>query len=451
MTEGNLGLRMVKRVGLLLAVLAVVTFIGPAVARAANAAEKTALAAKAAYDKGSFEEAARLFYQAWQLQPNEGGWLYSSARSCHKAGNWDDAAARYEIFIKNPKGSPEKAAQAQQHLADVQNERVKALLRRAMQAPDPALGFRHALAASKLLPDDLQVWLLAAELADKANLVPEALTAYRQVLRLAGPQSPEAQAASRRLVALGAPPLADSELQAQQAAQARERGEVLAREQAAQREIELKAQRETELKAQRESELKAQREAELKAQREKVATAEQEKTHAVERQRRERELAARQQADRERMDALKPSDDPSKRPGVGKSKMPQYDLSGADGPGFAWGPLLSVVSGAAAVGVGGYRLQQALVAEKALRADTWGVLDRDPKALVTVGYLDAQGRATAIGNEKAIGWTVAGVGGAALLGGAIWWLVRDSGPRPLVTVSAAPAVGGGLVVVWAPW
>ncbi len=394
--------------------------------KTAQAAEKTAATAKVAYEKGDFENAARLFYQAWQLQPAEGGWLYSSARACHKAGLFDDAAQRYETFLANPKGAADKVAQARGHLDDVQRERVKGLLRRAQEAPDPSLGYRHAAAAARILPDDLRVWVIAAELADKGGMGPEAVAAYREVLRLTTSDSAEARAALRRLAALGASN-ADAEAQRQQ--REREKAAEIERQRADDaRKAELaakeSAEREREAaKAQAERDRQAAQE---QAQRDRQATetaqAERAARDKADKDRREREVA-----DKERMAPVeRAATDPPKR------KLVEYDLSGADGPGFAWGPLATVLGGAALAGIGSYWLVGAAADEADLRKQTWGVVEANPKAYISMGYLEAQTKARSIGERKAVGWSLAGTGGAALVAGGLWWLLRDSGPKPPV-------------------
>ncbi len=390
--------------------------------KTAQAAEKTAATAKTAYEKGDFENAARLFYQAWQLQPAEGGWLYSSARACHKAGLFDDAAQRYETFLANPKGAADKVAQARGHLDDVQRERVKGLLRRAQEAPAPALGYRHAAAAARLLPDDLRVWVVAAELADKGGMGPEAVAAYREVLRLSTTDSAEARAALRRLAALGASN-ADAEAQKQQ----RER------EKAA----EIERQRADEAKK---AEIAAKEQAERDRQAAEAAEGERQAREKADRERRER-----QAADKEHMAQVeRAATDPPKR------KLVQYDLSGADGPGFAWGPLATVLGGAALAGIGSYWLAGATADEAELRKQTWAIVEANPKAYIPMGYLEAQTKARSIGERKAVGYSLAGTGGAALLAGGLWWLLRDSGPKPPVAW-LAPLESGAQVLLSGQW
>ncbi|MBM4343369.1 MAG: tetratricopeptide repeat protein [Deltaproteobacteria bacterium] len=398
----------------------------PAPARAAEktaqAAEKTAATAKAAYEKGDFENAARLFYQAWQVQPNQGGWLYSSARACHKAGLYDDAAQRYEAFLANPKGAEDKLTQARGHLDDVQRERVKALLRRAQEAPDPALGYRHAAAAARILPDDLRVWVVAAELADKGGMAAEAVAAYREVLRLSTADSAEARAALRRLAALGASN-ADAEAQKQQ--------------------------------REREKALEAERQRAEEASRAEAAAREKAEQDRLAAQAAQAERAAREKADRDRRDKQaaegdRPADSERGVKEPPPRKVVQYDLSGAEGPGFAWGPLATVLGGAALAGMGSYWLAGAATDEAELRRQTWGVVEADPKAYIAMGYLDAQTKARSIGERKAVGWSLAGTGGAAVVAGGLWWLLRDSGPRPAV-VWVAPAASGASIVLGGHW
>ncbi len=357
---------------------------------AVPAAEKTAQQAKFAYDKGSFDEAARLYFQAWQLDTTVAGWLYSSARSAEKAGLWDDAAERYQAFLKSPTGAETMVGQAEAHLKDVQNERVKLLNRKAEDAADPSLGYRHALKATLVAPDNLQVWFLTAELADKAEMREEALAAYKQVLRLAPAASPESKVAAKRSAALSgtSPPLDD-----ERARRDAERAEQL--------------KRDTERKA-----------------------ADQREAARLERERRERE-------DHDRLMAASQPRPTKKRPPV--------VLPGETS--FPWGPMLTLTAGAAAAGYGGSRLKRALDDEATLRDQTWGALDKSPTKLIQLGYVDAQQRAKDIGDRKVIAGSVLGAGGVAVVTALIWWAVRGPDDPSGSVVTVAPTTDGWMAVV----
>lgn len=387
----------------------------------AAAAEKTAAAAKAAYDAANFEEAARLYLQAWQLLPAQGGWLYSSARACHKAGHLDDAAERYREFLSNPKGAEDKVAQATQHLADVQHERVKVLLRRAVDAPDPALGYRHAAAAAKILPDDVHVWMTLAELADKAGMTNEAIEAYQRVQKLAPANSVEAQAAARRLAALAGTPLPDPEAQKRQAEEAER-----ARQQAAARLAE----------AEQEERRQAEKQQAEKQQAEK---------QQAEKQQRDAAQRAREAADRERLEQVRRAASP-KPAATDDIEPPKIATAKADASS-AWPPGLTLAAGVLLGAAGGWQLAVAAGEEKALHDKTWGALTADPNSVIPMGYLDAQAQANAIGNRKLLGAALASTGGAVAVAAAIWWAVRPGDKPSIGTLTLAPA-NDGAVATW---
>lgn len=370
-----------------LAVIAVAVGLCAPAAFAATPAEKTAQLAKVAYEKGSFEEAARLFFQAWQQDPAVAGWLYSAARSAEKAGLWDDAAERYQAFLKNPAGAEAMAPQAEAHLKDVQNERVKIFLRKAEDAADPSLGYRHAAKATQLAPDNLQVWFVAAELADKAEMREEALAAYKHVLRLAPAGSAESKVASKRTAALSGAPVADEDKARADA----DRADQLRKE----------ADR---------------KDAERKA-------ADQREAARLDRERRE-QLA--------REGDLKPP--PPKKP-----RPPVVISSDA---GFPWGPVVTLTLGLGAAAFGGTRLKGALDDETKLHDQTWGALQNSPTKLIQLGYADAKVQAKDIGDRKLIGASVLGAGGAAVIVGLIWWAVRGPDDPTGTVVTLAPARDG---------
>lgn len=166
------------------------------------AIEAIARKAKAAYDEANFDEAARLFWQAFAQDRERGGWLYSAARAAHKAGHLDEAAERYTALIKDPLDAVDRVEAAKKYLAEVRTDQARELLRRASHSREAAIAYGLARTACDLTPADVQAWWQAAQSADAAKMNVEAVEAYRKVVALGAPGTPEATAASQRLSVL---------------------------------------------------------------------------------------------------------------------------------------------------------------------------------------------------------------------------------------------------------
>jgi len=178
--------------------VAILALVGATALAAAPQTDAIARRAKAAYEAADFEEAAHLYWQAFQADGKRAGWLYSSARAAQKAGQLDEAAERYVAFLKAPGDAQDKIDNAEKNLKDVQRDRARLLLRKAEQAPDPAIAYGLARKATELQPMDMQSWWLAAQAADRAAMA-AAAECYAKVVALAPADAPERVAAEQRL------------------------------------------------------------------------------------------------------------------------------------------------------------------------------------------------------------------------------------------------------------
>lgn len=124
----------------------------------AGTAQTMAEKAIAAYLRGDFETAQRLYWQAYQLDGTRGEWAYGAARGSHKLGRFEEAATRYRRFLQAPGAAVNKVKLARKHLAEVNDERVKDLVRQARQAPAAAVGYPPAVKAAKIRGDDAGLW-----------------------------------------------------------------------------------------------------------------------------------------------------------------------------------------------------------------------------------------------------------------------------------------------------
>lgn len=386
----------------------------PAVAAADPNAEKVATRAKAAYDRGEFDAAAALFWQAFQADSTRGEWLYSAARASERAGLLDEAAERYEEFLRNPRGGTDKVALARTHLREVQVDRAKRLMRRATESPSPALGYRHARQAADILWDNVEAWLLAAELADRAGLKPEAAECYQTVSRLAPAGSTEHKAALQRIKAIGAvgPPKSAAERRA-------ESERLKALDEARKRQAAEDAARKVVEDAARAAEDEAERKAQ-QFQRE------------LEAKDRERQRAEAERLAEERRRNPPPDPDPVRAP----LAVPP------------WAPRAALYGGAALGAVGAALLTVGLVQDHNLDSDTHGYLAANGKTkAIPFSYAEAKSRAESAAALQTAGWSMAITGGILAAGGAVLGQLRQ--PKPThATVQVLPAPQG-LVVGWA--
>lgn len=403
---------LILRAGALAAVCA--PAVAPAPASADPNAEKVAARAKAAYDRGDFDAAAGLFWQAFQADASRGEWLYSAARASERAGLLDEAAERYEGFLRDPRGGTDKVALARTHLREVHSERAKRLMRRAGESPSPALGYRHARQAADILWDNVDAWLLAAELADRAGLKPEAAECYQTVSRLAPAGSTEHKAALQRLKAIGAvgPPKSAGERRA-------EAERLKAQDEARKR----KAAEDAARKAIEDAARAAEDEAERKAQQF------------------QRELEARDR-ERQRAEAERQAEErrrnPPPQPAPPPMRLPIPD----------WAPRAALYGGAALGVVGAALLTVGLVQEHNLDSETHGYLAANGKSKpIPFTYAEARDRAQSAASLQGAGWGLAVTGGVLAAGGALAGYLQQ--PKAVAAPVQVWPAGSGVIVGWA--
>lgn len=358
--------------------------LAAATAHADANADKIAQRAKAAYDRGEFDAAASLFWQAWTAESSRGEWLYSAARASERAGLLDDAAQRYELFLRDPRGGTDKVALAREHLREVQVARAKGLLRRATDAATPALGYRHAREAADILWDNVEAWLQAAELADRAGLKPEAAECYQTVSRLAPAGSTEHRAAMQRIKAIGpvGPRRSLAEVRAE-AERQRVQDEVRKRQAAG--------------------------DARRKAEQDEARAAEEEADRKAQQFQRQMEERSRQRIDADRaVQAAKDADRARLLPPEPEAPKTVLEIP-------QWAPQVSAWT-AAALGVGGAALiTVGLVQQSNLRDETTGFLSANSNSKpIPMSYAQAQARAQSAASLQSAGWGLATTGLVAL-------------------------------------
>lgn len=85
-----------------------------------NAARDLAAAAFAAHESADYGRAADLYFQAHQLDPADGAFLFASARSLHLGGQWALAIVRYRAFLLVEAAKPEYLGRARAYLAQAE-------------------------------------------------------------------------------------------------------------------------------------------------------------------------------------------------------------------------------------------------------------------------------------------------------------------------------------------
>ncbi len=375
--------------------------------------EKMAARAKAAYDRGEFDTAAGLFWQAFQSEPTRGEWLYSAARASERAGLLDEAAERYEEFLRNPRGGTDKVALARTHLREVQVDRAKRLMRRAAESPSPALGYRHARTAADILWDNVEAWLLAAELADRAGMKPEAAECYQTVSRLAPAGSTEHKAALQRIKAIG------SVGPARSAAERRAEAERLKTLDEARKR---KAAEDAARKAVEDAARAAEDDAERKAQ---------QFQHEIEAKERERQRAEAERLAEQRRRNPPPDPEPARAP----LPIPE------------WAPRAALYGGAALGVVGAALVTVGMVQERNLDTQTHGHLAANAKTkAIPFTYAEAQDRAQSAATLQSAGWGLAITGGVTAVTGVVLGQLRAPKTAP-AAVQVLPMTNG-VVVGW---
>jgi len=89
----------------------------PAAKKTEAAALSTVAISKAKAKK--FAVAASMFHEAYKIDPETHGYLYSAARAAHKAKDWAAAEKDYRKFIANAPGDHPFMANANRHLGTV--------------------------------------------------------------------------------------------------------------------------------------------------------------------------------------------------------------------------------------------------------------------------------------------------------------------------------------------
>ncbi len=119
-------------------------------------------------EKGATDLARQEYQRALELDPDQSLAHFSLANLAYAAGDWQTAAAEYEAYLKAGESASihDYAAQAYQQLGDL-----------------PAV-LRHLQAASRLAPNDADLALRAANVANWLNRLDEAEAAAEQALRL---------------------------------------------------------------------------------------------------------------------------------------------------------------------------------------------------------------------------------------------------------------------------
>ncbi len=99
-----------------------------------NAARDLAVAAFAAHEAADYARAADLYFQAHQLDPADGAFLYASARSLHLGGQLALAIVRYRAFLLVEAANPNYRVRARAYLDEAEaQQRARSEQQRAAE------------------------------------------------------------------------------------------------------------------------------------------------------------------------------------------------------------------------------------------------------------------------------------------------------------------------------
>lgn len=187
--------------------------------------------AKAEYDKGHFDQAAQLYFEAWQASPSNLVLLFSAATCAQEGRQFDLAIKHYTAFLNTQPGPElqDRVLRAKAGLAICQRARADELEAQGLDAEnkkEPALAAGFYRSAYVLQPDRIALLYRAGRQLESAGVVDEALKIYEELLRVAPSESPERLAARVRVDAA-------SKARAEAAAAARQEAERKATEERA--------------------------------------------------------------------------------------------------------------------------------------------------------------------------------------------------------------------------
>lgn len=166
--------------------------------------------AKSAFEASHFDQASALYFQAFQLAPDNVALLFSSAYAAHQGGLFELAIERYSAFLAAERAADQKdrVARARVGLDACRAARGAQLEVQARDAAaakgDPALAAGIYRKAFGLQPQRFD-WLYAAARAyDQAGLAEDATRTYDEVVAKAPADAPERTAAAARIKQLAA-------------------------------------------------------------------------------------------------------------------------------------------------------------------------------------------------------------------------------------------------------
>ncbi len=197
------------RLALSLVALAAFTLISPSVGLAIDqhaAALALAKMAAEAYESGHHQEAARLYLEAFHVDPSQPDFVYGAARAEQSAGQLDQAEGHFKQFAALPSANPLRIAKAKTYLLQLLGIKADGKVAAAEQEAkkgDHALAATLFVQAFNLSADRHQLLVRAALEERECGNVPVAKAHLQQYLHGAPADAAERDTALSLLQHLG--------------------------------------------------------------------------------------------------------------------------------------------------------------------------------------------------------------------------------------------------------
>ena len=181
--------------------------VGPALGLdKAKVAEANARRATAALEQGDHEQAARLFHEAFKLDPSRSEYLYGAARETLSAGDATTAEELFQKFLALPGVDVARAARAKEYVGELRATAKSKEADAARARGDGALAASLYREAATLDPSKPAYLLRGARAAQDAGLKTLAVENLNAFLAKAPANDADRPEAQTRLKALTAPP-----------------------------------------------------------------------------------------------------------------------------------------------------------------------------------------------------------------------------------------------------
>ncbi len=168
-------------------------------------ADANARRATVALEQGDHEQAARLFHEAFKLDPAHSEYLYGAARETLSAGKMTSAEELFRTFLALPDIDPARAAKAKGYVRELRANAKAQEADAARARGDGALAASLYREAATLDPSKPVYRLRAARASQDVGQNADSVESLRAFLATAPPTDPDRPEAETRLKALTNP------------------------------------------------------------------------------------------------------------------------------------------------------------------------------------------------------------------------------------------------------